>query len=130
MLEELRPRPLYLVTDGHKVVQQNKVDALGLAPYFRHAYLTHRYGIHHRKPSIRVFELMMRRERCAPRDIVYVGDDPSKDFRGIRPLGVHTLRVRTGRHASASRAGRTRTPSGTVAGIGGGAGVVAELEAG
>ena len=99
VLEALRPRPLYVVTDGHKVVQQNKIDALGMAPFLRHAYITHRYGIHNRKPSVRVFELMMRRERCGAGDIVYIGDDPSKDFRGIKPLGVHTIRVATGRHA-------------------------------
>jgi putative hydrolase of the HAD superfamily len=98
-LERLRPRPLYVVTDGHKVVQQSKIDALGLAPYLRHAYVTHRYGIHNRKPSVHVFELLMRRERCAPGDVVYIGDDPSKDFRNLRPLGVHTIRVSTGRHA-------------------------------
>jgi putative hydrolase of the HAD superfamily len=99
VLERLAPRPLYVVTDGHKVVQQNKLDALGLKPFLRHAYVTHRYGVAHRKPSVRVFELMMRRERCAAADVVYVGDDPSKDFRNLRPLGVHTIRVRTGRHA-------------------------------
>jgi putative hydrolase of the HAD superfamily len=98
-LERLRPRPLYVVTDGHKVVQQNKIDALGLTPFIRRAYLTHRYGIHNRKPSVHVFELIMRRERCRPSDLVYIGDDPSKDFRGLRPLGVHTVRVTTGRHA-------------------------------
>lgn len=98
-LEELASRPLYLVTDGHKVVQQAKIDALGIRPFIRHAYLTHRYGIANRKPSPRVFELIMRRERCEPGELVYVGDDPAKDFRGIRPLGIHTLRVLTGRHA-------------------------------
>jgi putative hydrolase of the HAD superfamily len=98
-LEALAPRPLYVVTDGHKVVQQAKIDALGIGPLLRHSYVTHRYGIRHRKPSTRVFELMMGRERCAPGDIVYVGDDPAKDFRGIRPLGIHTIRVLTGRHA-------------------------------
>lgn len=98
-LKALRPRPLYVVTDGHKVVQQNKIDALGLGPLIDHAYLTHRYGIGKRKPSVHVFELLMRRERCRAQDIVYVGDDPSKDFRGIRPLGVHTIRVGTGRHS-------------------------------
>lgn len=99
-LAQLAPRPLYLVTDGHKVVQQAKVDALGIRPFFRHAYLTHRYGMANRKPSPRVFELIMRRERCAPGDLVYVGDDPAKDFRGVRPLGIHTIRVLTGRHAA------------------------------
>lgn len=99
VLEGLAPRPLYVVTDGHKVVQQSKIDALGIAPLLRHAYITHRYGIRNRKPSVHVFELMMRRERCGPGEIVYVGDDPSKDFRGIRPLGIHTIRVRTGRQS-------------------------------
>lgn len=98
-IEALHPRPLYVVTDGHKVVQQGKIHALGLTPYLRHAYVTHRYGIHNRKPSSHVFELMMRRERARPQDIVYVGDDASKDFLGIRPLGFRTIRVLTGRHA-------------------------------
>lgn len=98
-LEALRPRPLYVVTDGHKVVQQNKLDALGIGPLLRHAYVTHRYGIAHRKPSTRVFELMLRREGGTPSDLVYVGDDPAKDFRGIRPMGIHTIRVLTGRHS-------------------------------
>ena len=99
VLERLQPRPLYVVTDGHKVVQQAKVDALGLRRYLRHAYITHRYGIHNRKPSLHVFELMLRRERARPDELVYVGDDPSKDFRALRPLGAHTIRVTTGRHA-------------------------------
>ncbi len=127
-LDRLRPRPLYLVTDGHKVVQQRKVEALGIAPRFEHVYLTHRYGIAHRKPSTRVFELMMRRERCAPSDIVYVGDDASKDFRGIRPLGVHTVRILTGRHATA-RVPPDQDAEQNVAGMAEVPDVVARLEA-
>jgi putative hydrolase of the HAD superfamily len=128
VLEDLSPRSLYLVTDGHKVVQQNKIDALGLAPFLRHAYITHRYGIRNRKPSVHVFELMMRRERCRPGDVVYVGDDPSKDFRNLRPLGVHTIRVTTGRCA------RVVVPAAedaerTVASIGAVPGIVSDLEA-
>ena len=126
-LERLRPRPLYVVTDGHKVVQQAKIDALGIGPLIRHAYVTHRYGIASRKPSTRVFELMMRRERCRPRDVVYVGDDPSKDFRGLRPLGIHTIRVATGRHASAVVASDEDAER-TLAGMVEVPGAVAELE--
>lgn len=129
VLETLHPRPLYLVTDGHKVVQQRKVAALGIAPFFRHAYLTHRYGIAHRKPSTRVFELMLRRERRAPGELLYVGDDPAKDFRNLRPLGIHTLRVLTGRH-SAVRIPAAHDAERTVADIAAVPGVVAELEAG
>lgn len=115
-LDRLAPRPLYVVTDGHKVVQQSKIDALGLAPRLRHAYVTHRYGIANRKPSARVFELLIARERCRPSDVVYVADDPSKDFRGIRPLGLRTIRVLTGRHARVEAPADTDAER-TVAGI-------------
>jgi putative hydrolase of the HAD superfamily len=30
--------------------------------------------------------------------MVYVGDDPAKDFVNLKPLGVHTIRVLTGSH--------------------------------
>lgn len=128
-LAALAPRPLYVVTDGHKVVQQAKINALGIAPLLRHAYVTHRYGIHNRKPSTRVFELMMGRERCGPGDIVYVGDDPAKDFRGIRPLGIHTIRVLTGRH-SAVEVAAEHDAEFTVAGIAEVPAAVEAMEAG
>jgi putative hydrolase of the HAD superfamily len=101
VLERLSDRPLYLVSDGHKGVQARKLAALGIEPCFRHCYLTNRYGIARQKPSPHVFQLLVRREGCDPGDVVYVGDDPHKDFCGIRPLGFRTLRVRTGRHAHA-----------------------------
>jgi putative hydrolase of the HAD superfamily len=128
VLEALRPRPLYVVTDGHKVVQQAKIDALGVAPYLRHAYVTHRYGIRNRKPSTRVFELMIERERCAPGDVVYIGDDPTKDFRNLRPLGVHTVRVKTGRLAGVV-VPADEDAERTVATIAAVPAIVAELEA-
>lgn len=89
---------LYLVTDGHKVVQARKVDALGLGSYFRHCYLTDRYGRTAQKPATRVFELMLARERAKPRELVYVADDPSKDFVGLRRMGSQSIRVLSGRH--------------------------------
>jgi putative hydrolase of the HAD superfamily len=93
--------PLYLVTDGHKVTQSNKVTALGLWERFGHCYLTNRYGVVHQKPSPHVFELILKRERESAPNAVYVGDNPHKDFRGVRPLGFRTIRVLQGsyRHA-------------------------------
>ena len=91
--------PLYLVTDGHKEVQARKVAALGLAPRVRHAYLTNRYGRHRAKPDPHVFELICRRERVAPREVIYVGDNARKDFVGIKPLGFGTVRILRGNYA-------------------------------
>lgn len=98
LLPALAAYPLYLVTDGHKIVQANKVAALGIAPLFRKIYITHRYGIRHAKPSPYCFELIRRREKAGWEQIAYIADDPAKDFVGLNPLGVQTVRVLTGRH--------------------------------
>lgn len=90
--------PLYLVTDGHKIVQKNKVDALGLFAEFRRVLITHRFGIRHAKPSPHCFELIRQAEGCSWVDMVYVGDNPSKDFVSLKPLGALTVWVKTGGH--------------------------------
>ncbi len=89
----------YLVTDGHKLVQQNKVEALGLEVYFKKIFITHRYGIKNAKPSIHCFNLIKQREKCEWSHMFYVGDNPTKDFVNLNHLGVHTIRVATGEHA-------------------------------
>ena len=91
--------PLYLVTDGNKAVQARKVAALHLAPRVRHAYLTNRYGRHRAKPDPHVFQLICRREGVAPNQVLYVGDNPRKDFVGIKPLGFQTVRILRGNYA-------------------------------
>ncbi|GID07534.1 HAD family hydrolase [Pseudomonas sp. 008] len=99
LLGQLHGRvPLYLVTDGHKIVQKNKVDALGLFSVFHRVLITHRFGIHHAKPSIHCFEIIRQAEGCSWADMVYVGDNPAKDFVNLNLLGALTVRVQTGGH--------------------------------
>ena len=98
-LARLAREPKYIVTDGNKVVQANKVIALGLLPYVRKAYITHRYGVAHAKPSTRCFELIAKREKVEFGQMVYIGDNPKKDFVNLRKLGVRTVRVLTGPYA-------------------------------
>lgn len=89
---------LYLVTDGHKIVQYNKVQSLGIEDNFKKIYLTHRYGIIHAKPSIHCFEKIRSIEKCSWSQMVYIGDNPLKDFVNLNPLGVQTIRVKTGQY--------------------------------
>ncbi len=97
-LNELRAagHRLFLVTDGNHHVQGRKVAALGLWDEFEHCYLTYRYGRWASKPSTRVFELMLKRTRAEAKDLVYIGDNPHKDFVGVRSLGASTIRIHTG----------------------------------
>lgn len=99
LLARHRGAALYLVTDGHKGVQARKVTALDLWDRMRRVYLTSRYGTVHAKPSPRCFELVARRERVPLNALVHVADNPAKDFVGLNPLGVTTVRVLTGQHA-------------------------------
>ncbi|MEA3371524.1 MAG: HAD family hydrolase [Campylobacterota bacterium] len=98
LLPEISTYPLYLVTDGHKIVQQKKVNALGIEHYFKYVFITHRYGIRHAKPSTHCFSRIMEREGCNWYSMIYVGDNPAKDFVNLNSLGVHTVRVLTGVH--------------------------------
>lgn len=94
-----RSRKIYLVTDGHKIVQDLKIKALKLDSFFEKIYITHRYGIRHAKPSIYCFQLIKKREACDWKQMFYVGDNPFKDFVNLNPLGVSTIRIRSGAYS-------------------------------
>lgn len=101
VLESLRDQGyrLFLVTDGHSRVQARKIEVLGLRQYFEHCYLTWRYGHESQKPSPRCFELILKRTGMQAKQLIYVGDNPHKDFVGVRSLGGATIRVLTGAHS-------------------------------
>jgi putative hydrolase of the HAD superfamily len=86
----------YLVTDGNKLVQAKKIKALQLGPHFAKTYVTHQYGIKYAKPSTHCFQLIANEEECSYNSMVYIGDNPNKDFVGIKPLGIKTIRVNQG----------------------------------
>lgn len=97
-LRRLRNYPLYIVTDGNKLVQANKIRALELEQRVRFCYVTHRYGVKNSKPSPYCFLKICEREKVSPQDVVYIGDNPHKDFVGIKPLGFKTIRLRNGQY--------------------------------
>ena len=87
---------LYVVTDGNKWVQKRKFLALGLATRVRKCLCTYAYGLKHSKPSPYCFLKICQWEKVKPEEVVYVADNPYKDFVGIKPLGFQTIRVLTG----------------------------------
>ena len=97
-LNLLREYTMYLVTDGNKVVQAQKIEALNLDRWMKKCFITHRYGLKHSKPSPYCLERIAEMENLNPIDIVYIGDNPRKDFIGIRQLGFRSIRIMTGQH--------------------------------
>lgn len=100
VLQALRCYPHYLVTDGNKQVQARKVEALELEPLFRRVFITHRFGVAHAKPSTYCFSRILEAESAPWSELVYVGDNPAKDFVNLNKQGAHTVRVLTGGFAS------------------------------
>lgn len=92
---------LYVVTDGHAGVQTMKLKTLGLIdnPAIKKCYATYALGNEYAKPSPKCFEMICENEQCNPEDVVYIGDNPDKDFIGIRPLGFKTIRLMQGQHS-------------------------------
>lgn len=88
--------PLYLVTDGNKIVQKNKVEALKLKCFFDKIFITHRYGVQYSKPSPYCFKKISNLTCIDNSQIVYIGDNINKDFVGIKPLGFKTIRIKNG----------------------------------
>jgi putative hydrolase of the HAD superfamily len=88
--------PIYIVTDGNKLVQQKKLAALEIENRVKFSFITHRYGKMRAKPSPYCFLKIAEWEKALPEDIVYVGDNPYKDFVGIKPLGFRTVRILQG----------------------------------
>lgn len=97
-LARFRRWPLYIVTDGNKIVQNNKIKALGLAKQVKKVFITRRYGIKNEKPSPHCFLKISQLEKTGPENIVYIADDPTKDFIALKPLGFKTVRVLKGNH--------------------------------
>jgi len=97
-LDRFAAYPLYLVTDGNKLVQLRKIQALGIASRFRRLFISRRFGIHREKPSTYCFERIAELEGVRFSEMVCVGDNPRKDFVGIKPLGCSTVRVRSGQY--------------------------------
>jgi putative hydrolase of the HAD superfamily len=99
-LNELTIFQKYLVTDGNKLVQRKKIEVLKLDSFFKRTFTTHSFGLSAAKPSIHCFKMIRDLEGVSWSDLVYVGDDPSKDFVNLKPLGVTTVRIIKGRHAN------------------------------
>ena len=86
----------YLITDGNKLVQKHKVKILRIRPFFKRIYYTNEYGIKFNKPSLHCFNKIKKLENCKYSDMIYVGDNPFKDFFNCNKAGIKTVRVMRG----------------------------------
>ena len=78
-----------IITDGRPEGQRNKIKALGLEDLVDDIIITDELGgIQFRKPCDIAFRIMQTRWKLPYEQIIYVGDNPNKDFQACRQLGM------------------------------------------
>ena len=85
---------LALITDGRSFVQKRKVEALNIEDYFDVVIFTDVLGENYWKPSIESYKLVLSILNCDANDACYIGDDPYKDFKAPKKLGMKSIQVK------------------------------------
>ena len=81
-----------LITDGRPEGQRNKLYALNIYNLLDEIIITDELGgIEYRKPNETAFRLMSQRLHIPFNQMVYVGDNPTKDFVAPERLGMQTI---------------------------------------
>ena len=94
MLQELRSKGIKIgiITDGRPEGQRNKIDALGLKELVDDIIITDELGgVLFRKPCDIAFRIIQNRWRLSAGEIVYVADNPIKDFQAPQKLEMKSI---------------------------------------
>ncbi|MBR3245778.1 MAG: ATP-grasp domain-containing protein, partial [Parasporobacterium sp.] len=85
-------KKLGIITDGRPEGQRNKIEALKLSELVDDIIVTDELGgKQFRKPCDIAFRIMQTKWRMDPSKIVYIGDNPNKDFQAPRQLGMSII---------------------------------------
>lgn len=96
LLQTLRSKKIStgIITDGIVNVQKSKIKALGIQEYIDEIVITDELGgVQCRKPNPIGFEKMLKMLDVKPQEMVYIGDNPNKDFAIKKYLPIITARV-------------------------------------
>ena len=81
-VNQLKTKKIYtgIISDGYLNTQKNKIDALNANDLFDYIILTDELGKEFWKPNPKAFEMMIKKFNLKPEEIIYIGDNPKKDF--------------------------------------------------
>ena len=94
-LEQLKKRGIKtgIITDGYVSTQKNKLIALGADRYFNFIIVTDELGREYWKPDPRAFEIMRDKLEVSFDEMIYIGDNPEKDFYIGSIFPIQTVRL-------------------------------------
>ncbi|MEI8668070.1 HAD family hydrolase [Pseudoalteromonas sp. B131b] len=91
ILEQLRSKniPMYLITDGRGITQRLKISSLEIETFFESIYISEEVGVGKPQP-----DSFIAIQRLHPdKSIVYVADNPTKDFIAPNQLGWDSIGI-------------------------------------
>ena len=84
---------LGIITDGYRETQNNKLKVLKAEKYFDSIIITEELGREYWKPHPKPFEMIRHEFDIQFDEMVYVGDNPKKDFYIRKVYPIHTIRI-------------------------------------
>jgi putative hydrolase of the HAD superfamily len=93
-----RKYDLGIITDGIGRVQRNKVKSLEIEELFDVIIYTDDYGKENWKPSELPYRKLLGFFDSSPDEVMYVGDNPHRDFVSANKIGMRTVRLHKGKH--------------------------------
>lgn len=90
-LEQLKSKniPMYLITDGRGITQRLKISSLEIANFFESIFISEEVGVGKPEP-----DSFIAIQRLHPnKSIVYVADNPKKDFISPKKLGWNSIGI-------------------------------------
>lgn len=89
-----------IITDGYAIAQRQKLKAIHADEYFDEIIVTDEIGREYWKPHPKAFELIKDKFKVNFDEMIYVGDNPEKDFYISRTYPIKTVRIlRDGVHS-------------------------------
>lgn len=80
-----------IITDGYAITQRNKLNVLDIEKNFDCIVVTDELGKDFWKPHQKPYEIMKEKLGVEYKNMVYVGDNISKDFVTANKLGMNTI---------------------------------------
>ncbi|MFF2588511.1 HAD family hydrolase [Peribacillus butanolivorans] len=94
-LKELKKKNIKIgvITDGYANAQRQKLKAIKATDYFDEIIVTDELGREYWKPHPKAFEMMKEKLNVEFNEMIYVGDNPEKDFYISSIYPIKTIRV-------------------------------------
>jgi putative hydrolase of the HAD superfamily len=91
ILEKLKSKniPIYLITDGRGITQRLKITSLGVETFFEKIFISEEVGVGKPEPD----SFIAIKKMHPNQSIVYVADNPKKDFISPNELGWSSIGI-------------------------------------